>query len=373
MVTAWMSGCLSLRLGAPLATGDMGWPMDGRTMERQRSTPTPVRPPLEPAWTHDIGAGSGPWSPVVVDTIVFVSTLRGELFALQAATGKRIGKVSYGSPITGAPLARRNLVLAPVSGPGESLAAYDIVRSSFVWRGKYGDVEMTPLMIDRRVFFGTVDGRFACVDRESGDLVWSYAIPDNRRRKGARSAPSSDGHAVIFGAEDGVVYALDAETGGLRWTHATGAPVSAGTALTDSTVIAANLDGAVLAIDLRSGQERWRARLSAPIRAAAALAGGLAILGAADGAVMALRLDSGAPAWTAQAGGPIAAAPTVAGGYVYIGTLQREIVALSLSDGAILWRSPVPGRIKSPAAAVNGMLYVTTDDRQLLAFRGSNP
>ena len=372
-VLSCAAGCLSLRLVAPLETGDGGWPMEGRTMERQRWTPTPVRPPLVEAWTFDIGAGTGAWSPVVVDSIVFVTTMRGEMFALNATTGKRIGKVSFGSPVTGAPLPRRNLVIAPVSGPGESLAAYDAVRSSFLWRGKYGDVEMTPLMIDRRIFFGTVAGTFACVDRESGELIWTRAIPDNKRMKGVRASPASDGKLVIFGADDGIVYALDAETGRPAWERSTGAPVYAGAALSDSTVITANIEGTIVALDLRSGAERWRAVAGAPVRSAAAIAGGVAILGTSTGTVMALRVDTGTLAWTAETGGPIAAAPTVAGAFVYVGTLQREMLALGLEDGAILWRMSVPGRVKSSAAAVNGMLYVTTDDQQLVAFRGTAP
>jgi outer membrane protein assembly factor BamB len=370
---ACAGGCLSLRLGAPLDVGGEGWPMDGRTMERQRWTPTPVRPPLVQEWSFDIAAGTGAWSPVVVDSIVFVSTLRGELFALNASSGKRLGKTSFGSPITGSPLPRRNLILVPLSGPGESLAAYDAVRASVVWRGKYGDVELTPLMIDRRIFFGTTTGTFACVDRESGDLIWTYAIPDNRRQKGVRSTPASDGKLVIFGADDGVIYALDAENGRPTWTHATGAPVHAGIALSDSTVIAAAIDGIIVALDVRSGAERWRTVAGAPVRSAAAIAGGLAIVGTSAGGVMAVRLDTGAPAWTADTDGPIAAPPTIAGSYVYVGTLGRELLALDLKDGAILWRERLPGRIKSSAASAHGMLYVTTDDQQLLAFRGSIP
>ena len=347
--------------------------MEGRTMERQRWTPTPVRPPLVEAWTFDIGAGTGAWSPVVVDSIVFVTTMRGEMFALNATTGKRIGKVVVREPRHRRTPSPEKPGDAPVSGPGESLAAYDAVRLVPLAAGHDGDVEMTPLMIDRRIFFGTVAGTFACVDRESGELIWTRAIPDNKRMKGVRASPASDGKLVIFGADDGIVYALDAETGRPAWERSTGAPVFAGAALSDSTVITANIEGTIVALDLRSGAERWRAVAGAPVRSAAAIAGGVAILGTSTGTVMALRVDTGTLAWTAETGGPIAAAPTVAGAFVYVGTLQREMLALGLEDGAILWRMSVPGRVKSSAAAVNGMLYVTTDDQQLVAFRGTAP
>lgn len=370
---ACAAGCSSLRLAAPLGPDDGVWPVDGQSMERKRWTPTPVRPPLVQAWTCDIAAGTGSWSPVLVDTIVFATTMRGELFAVNASSGKRIGRTSFGDPITGSPLPRRNVILVPLSGRGESLAAYDLVRGSVVWRGAYGDVEMTPLMIDRRVFFGTTAGTVACVDRETGDLAWTFSLPDNTRHKGVRASPASDGTLVIVGADDGAIYALDADSGRPRWTHATGAPVSSGVALSDTTVIAANTDGAVVALDLRSGAERWRAAAGAPVRSSAAVAGGVAIVGASTGAVLAFRIDTGALAWTAQTGSPIAAAPTVAGTVVYVGTLGRELLALDLGTGAILWRERVSGRIKSPSAAGNGMLYVTTDDQQLHAFRGSAP
>jgi outer membrane protein assembly factor BamB len=370
VLAAIAAGCQSLRLKAPLGPVDGGWPMEGRTMERKRWTPTPVRPPLIQQWTYDIAAGTGDWSPVVVDTIVFVTTLRGELFALNASSGKRLGKMSFGSPITGSPIPRRNLILVPLKGAGESLAAYDAVTGSVVWRGTYGDVEQTPLLIDRRIFFGTTAGTFVCVDRESGARVWTYAIPDNRWMKGVRGSPASDGSVVIFGADDGVVYALGAEDGQPRWTHATGAPVRGGIAVSDSTVVATNVDGTIVALDLRSGVERWRASL-APIRSSASIAGSTVVVGTSAGTVAAFDLASGASIWRAESGGPISASPTIAGEFVFVGTLQRELLAISLSGGEIVWREQVSGRIKSSAAAVNGMLYVTTDDQLLLAYRGS--
>ena len=371
LFTLMAAGCSGMKLERPLQIRENDWPVSGRTAARDGSASTTVVPPLTLDWEQDISAGVGRSSPVVIDSVIFIGTMRGELHAINARTGKRLGWVSLGDAIEGAPTVDGSLAVVGVTNSRESLVALDLVTGKIQWKQSYGDIEMTPLISGNRVYFGTPSGLFFCAEKATGNQLWKFEIPSNTQLKGFRSSPAAVDSTVVLGGEDGMIYAFNGRTGKDLWKVQTNAPVDATPAITNGTVFVGNIRGRFHAIDLPTGKIRWIAETGSPIHGSAVLHHGLSIIGVTAGSLLAFRQDSGSVVWKSECGGPINSGAVAAGNYIFVGTLRRELLALRESDGSVVWRKDVGGRIKTSPAAAYGRIFVATDDRSILSFRGS--
>jgi outer membrane protein assembly factor BamB len=373
LLTFAFAGCGGLRLDHVPRERAGDWPTFARTGNRSAVAQRGLRPPLALEWETDVSAGIGNGSPVIVDSIVFVGNLRGELCAYAATTGKRLGWISLGDAIQGSPVVDGTIAFVAMSNSRESVAAFDLVTGRPRWKKSYGDIEVSPLLYQEHIYVGNTAGSFFCLDRGNGDQRWRFDIPGNARLKGIRSSPAADSGTVVFGADDGSVYGLNAETGALRWKTDTGAPVSASPLIDNGKVFIGNRAGTVFAISQSTGTLAWRANAGAGVFGNAVPAGTLVIFGTSSGNVLAYQRADGARVWSADAGGPVNAGGAVAGFVMYVGTLRKEVVALSVTDGTVLWKADAGGRIRTSPAVVDGRVVIATDERVLRAYKETNP
>jgi outer membrane protein assembly factor BamB len=367
-VLAW-AGCGGLALERSLHHSAEDWPTFAMNSERTGSSPASLRPPLRVLWSQDIAGGVGPGSPVVMDSVVMLGTMRGDLYALHAGTGRTLGWINLGEAIYGSPAIERFVAVVALANTRASLVSYDFYSGSVRWKQSYGDIEMTPLQDENRIFVGNLQGLFFAVGVVDGAELWRFTLPDNTQLKGIRSSPALAGATLVFGADDGGIYALNAEDGALRWRAEAGAPVWAAPANAGDLVVVETLEGAVLALELSTGELRWRHQAGSPIQSGALIVRERAVVGTVGGTLMALELQSGRRLWETNTGAPLDAQVVAASGIGYVGTLGRELLAVDLTSGKILWRHTLSGRVKSAGAIAFGQLFVATDDRELVAFR----
>jgi len=367
-VTIW--GCGGLRIERSLQQREGDWPTFAGSPSRTALSDRAIVPPLVQQWEFDVTAGIGNGSPLMVDGTLLIGNLRGELFAADGRTGKRIGWVRLGDAIQGSPVVDGNMVYIALSNSSESLLAFDLRDGKTKWKRDYGDIEVSPLLMHGRLYVGNTAGTFFCVEPGNGTLIWKYQIPENKLHNGFRSSPAGEGSIVVVGGEDGIVYALDAGKGTVCWTFTTGADLFGSPSIADSLVFAGNVAGTMFALDLQSGRMRWRFDAGSPIYGNAAVANHAVFFGNLSGAIFALRADSGTVVWRNNLGSPIDSGPAVAGRYLYIGTLKKFLFAVRTSDGSIAWSHELNGRVKTSPAAVHGQLLVATDDWTVISFTG---
>lgn len=365
---ALLISCSGLKLDQPMRSGELDWPMFGRTPSRTNATHEEVAPPLTLAWEQDISSAMGYGSPIIIDSNVVITNLRGELYVFNAFTGKRLGWVSLGDGIHGSPVIESSVVYIAAANTRESLIAYDLLEGKALWKRDYGDIEATPLLLDNKLYFGTTAGVFYCVERYRGDRQWSFLLPENRKRKGIRSSASAFENIIVFGAEDGNVYGLDAKSSRQHWSYDTGAPVFASPAIRNGVVFVGNAAGDFLALDAKTGTKLWQIAAGAPIYATASFAGEFVLIGTTGGRLFALNTADGSMKWTAEFNSVINSSAVVSGNIAYVGTLKKELHALKVHDGSTVWKQTLGGRIKTTPAVAHGRLFVATDDRMVLAF-----
>jgi outer membrane protein assembly factor BamB len=363
-------GCSGLHVGRPILMHSDDWQTFGRTPLHTSAADSAIVPPLTLAWEYDLSAGTANGAPIIVDSIVVAGTMRGEVHAVRLADGKKLGWVSLGDAIHGTPAINGSTLFIPLANSRESVVAYDLTNGHTRWRQTCGDVETSLLLTGRRLYGGTTDGSFFCLDQETGAVCWAFSLPENTRHKGIRSSPLAWQSSVVFGADDGCLYALDATTGKIRWTCQADAPIVAPPVADSSLIVVGTTRGTMLALDPRTGNVRWKREMGTPVYGHALLRPDLVVAVTAGGTVAALSPKTGDQQWTTEVGGPILAGPSAADTVLFVGTLRREFLALSLTDGRVLWKSATEGRIKTSPVIANGTVIITTDDRSMLAWRG---
>jgi alcohol dehydrogenase (cytochrome c) len=157
---------------------------------------------LVPAWAFAAGGPTNPLlragleaAPLVVDGVLYLAGMQNNVYAVEAATGRRLWNYIYTWPQQGT-----------TGGLGvRGLAAGDGL-----------------------IFMGTQDARLVALDARTGKEVWNVAIDDVATcRCGITSAPLYLKGKVVTGIAGGdrpfrgYIKAVDAKTGKLLWTFYT--------------------------------------------------------------------------------------------------------------------------------------------------------
>jgi len=132
--------------------------------------------------------GWGPHStPLIVGNLLFATSSRSELFALDKATGKRLWSHDfireYGAPLTGrgyscSPILYKGSIIVTMGGPNQAVAAFDQQTGKPLWKsGYFVWAPASPILIDvdgqqQLVVFGgdIISG----MDPASGRQLWSH-------------------------------------------------------------------------------------------------------------------------------------------------------------------------------------------------------
>jgi outer membrane protein assembly factor BamB len=365
------AGCGGLKLSGPLRHQGTRITMHGAGPMRNNDLAGIPGPPLFAEWDDDASAGVGDGAPCLVDSLLIGGNLRGELFAYNAVTGKRIGWVSLGGAIQGTPVINGNIAYVPLSGGRESLVAYDLAEARIRWRYIGGDVHVSPLLLGISLYIANVNGVVTCLSLATGEKTWSFTLPGNTTLKGIRSSAAGRDSSVVFGADDGFLYCCNANTGVLRWRVNAHSPVQATPVIHDGTVFVGTLGGEFMAVGLLDGTTRWSSTPGPQIYGAALVDSTSAIVGTTGGHIIAMDPRTGAVRWDTDLRSPVNSGMLGAGDILYTGTLKKELLALKRSTGEIVWRTTTEGRIKTTPIGGLGRIFVAQDSPLIQAFRGA--
>lgn len=148
---------------------------------------------LAPVWAFQTGDYEMGFqaTPIVVDGVLYVSTSRSNVYALDAATGRLIWQYKYPAPRGAVPYGPQNRGVAVAHG---------------------------------KVFLGTYDDYLVAIDQKTGLESWKVNVEDTRQCGcNITGAPLVVKDMVIAGgtggdsAHRGYLTAFDARTGRLRW------------------------------------------------------------------------------------------------------------------------------------------------------------
>ncbi|MFH0989263.1 MAG: PQQ-binding-like beta-propeller repeat protein [bacterium] len=239
-------------------------------------------------WSAQVGHLES--SPLLLNDVLFVTSLNGSLYCLRKLDGREIWRFDT------AEKEQRKPIHSSVASDGEILVfgcddggIYAVNALSGTLRWKYhaeASVVATPVIVQGKAIVGSFDGTIVALDLQSGRLVWKFSA------KAKVYAPAaSNGQTVFCGASDGMVYALDVASGSLVWKFSAHSIVNAAPLVAGDFLYVTSLDRTVHALQVQDGKERWNYVASGRIKVSPVIWGDMLFLSVEDNQVVILKSE----------------------------------------------------------------------------------
>jgi outer membrane protein assembly factor BamB len=341
--------------------------------------PSPAGTPAV-RWTFTTG-GAIAGAPAVVDDMLYVGSADGNLYAVDASSGKERWHFPAGAGIASSPAVVDGTVYV---GVGDStmnafVLAVDAATGRERWRlDVEGPVVSAPLVADGAVYIGTNAGVLYGIDAGSGEERWQFAAGST-----IWAAPSYADGTVFFGSWDTNAYAIDAATGAERWRFAAEGPIWAAAPVVDGVVYVASKGDdmagrpfRLFALDAADGTTRWQVDLPhsnnlAPLTGQDAVAvGGGVVLYMHQFILHAFDAQTGTERWQAPVPVPTSLfeQPVAGDGLVVFPGTKGALAAVDAAGGATRWQLTLGTADLSWPVIAGGMVYVGATDGVLYAL-----
>jgi outer membrane protein assembly factor BamB len=334
-------------------------------------------------------------SPAVVGDAVLIGSGDGNLYALEASTGREKWRADLGDAVASAPAVAGGGVF--VASRERKVTALDLATGRVRWRFQTdSDLPFewgwdywlsSPAIAGGALFVGSGDGNVYALDAATGEKLWQAATGGR-----VRSSPAVEDGTVYVGSMDGRLYALDAGTGKSRWVFDTDGvsidvaragfdrrSIVSSPAVSTDLVFVGSRDGKLYAVDRRTGKERWRfshridymrdGPAISWVLGSPAIEGGLVFVGSSDGHFFnAVRGQTGEEVWRFKTPKNVLSSAALAAGQVFFGGEDGHLFALDEKTGKERWRFRTGGAIVSSPAVRDGVVYFGSDDGVVYAL-----
>lgn len=266
----------------------------------------------------------------------------------------------------------------------DGLVAFDRTTGKQLWRMNLaGGAEGGVQVVGERVFFGSSNGRFYCLQLGNGREVWSVPV-----RAETLAPPSVEKGVVYFQSGAEIVYALDAQTGKQLWSYnrqvtanlsirATTRPVVAG-----ETLLVGFSDGYLVALRKRDGGVLWERKLGKSNRfqdvdSTPVVSGNSIFVSSFDAALYSLNLEDGKINWVVDEGGyvPVTVGSGNFSDRLFYSTATGKILTIDKQSGKALQTIALKkGIATQPALYKNYLIYGESEGDLVVAdLQGGRP
>jgi len=259
------------------------------------------------------------------------------------------------------------------SGDG-NVYALDAASGKLRWKFQTGDVvHASPAMDDGKLYIGSWDSYFYALDAEKGKEKWRFKTgedPDTHNQVGIQSSAAIADGTVYFGCRDSNFYAVDARSGEKKWAfNNKGSWVVGSPAVENGKVYFATSDsGMFYELDGKSGEKVFGLNFKKwPMFSSPAIAGRIAYVGSDNGRLIAIDLAGQKPAWSFETDG------FHQNGATYVkpdGTPNYEAAFFDFFyDDMVIGMNKMlsDGAVRSSPVVVNNVVYFGSSDGNLYA------
>lgn len=332
-------------------------------------------------------------SPAIVGNRLYIGATHGSILSVSGATycidietNRVIWSQDSDIPIISSPAVVAGRVYIGEGyhyDTGCRLRCLDANTGEPIWSFKTAShVESTPTIIQGRLYFTAGGDGVYCLDALAGGEIWHFPAVH------ADMSPLVKEGKVFFGTGYGEyrTYALDAMTGKEIWTTLAPYPVW-GSPSSYKNIIYFGLGrgnfsesapipkGSVIGLNIENGDTVWEYEVEDAVMSAICIRNDQVIFGSKDGHVYNLNALDGELNWRTNLNAVVASSPAVTEQSVYAATYDGRIFSLDLSDGDLEWvydSDSVSNGLKfisSPAIA-NGNLYIGSSGQFVFCLGG---
>lgn len=258
------------------------------------------------------------------------------------------------------------------------LYSVDIVTGKILWKrdmnsqnGKIARCAASPVYIDGKLIACSEEGLIFAVDTEkNGEIVWSYQIEGSVKNSATLCNINTQKTVVLMSQQNGIAYCLDITDGRLVWeseeTGRTDSPISS-----DSRyVVFGNCQSALFVLNATNGMTLTQLPLGddAQVAGGVALESGVAFVGVRNGNVISADIPQKKILWNKQVSdSPAFATPAVEREGVIFAAEDGTVCRLQKKNGAVLWKFQADREVNSPVVA--GDKVIITAEGKIFLLR----
>jgi outer membrane protein assembly factor BamB len=330
-----------------------------------------LNPPFDLFWEYDADAGYSSNCLSVSDGVLFASTLRGEIFALNIENGKSLGRITnLGKGAFGTPAIYGKGIIVTFDGDKKnSILSYNIEDGIEVWSRDIGMSKTSPVLYDDKLLVSSVDNKVYSLNRNNGKIVWTYSGTGNYSApKAFYTSPTIYDSIMVIGNTNGSMYALDMQNGRDLWEFKTDGPIYADASIDEGKIFFGSDDNNFYCLSL-DGKVIWKKGMKTSFKSSSSFYKDMIIISAVDGYVYALDKMNGDQKWRFKTNGTLWASPVVHKDKVFIGSFDMNFYCLDANTGNKLWNFVTEGRIRSTAVTWKNFLFVASEDKNIYCFK----
>jgi outer membrane protein assembly factor BamB len=301
-------------------------------------------------------------TPVATESYVAVGALDSYMYFFDVDTGERVNIYKFGAPLSESPMISNKIIYA-ASGPRKNyIAGLNLITGKYIFKEKMRDVS-SPIVADERyIYVGDYTGRFVCMDKFAGKVMWEY------QTEGAvMNAPAVKHGRVFVGSLDQNMYAFDSRSGELLWSHDVESAINSAPAV-DSLVYFGDFDGTIHALRAEDGSEVWSAPTNGHILSSPVIDDGYVYIGSNDRHLYCLDKATGRETWSLETDGVINSTPLVLEDAVVIASGAGTIYILDKFTGDEVFVYETENEIKSSPIYFDGNIFISSLDKHLYCF-----
>jgi outer membrane protein assembly factor BamB len=245
------------------------------------------------------------------------------------------------------------------------LYAVDLKTGQPKWKTQLGIITASPGVNGDRVYIGDADGKFYCLERATGKVLWTF--DDNEQTGQITAAPNFDGDNVLIPTHNSTLYCLD-KTGKKLWDFRIEGPIYGGVAVTDGKTFLAGCDSLMHVLDVKTGMEQGSVDLKGQSGAASAVLDGHLYVGTMSNQVLSVNLKTLRIDWEFEAPKrkqPFYASAAVDKDLVVIGSRDDKVWAIDRKTGKRKWDFLTENKVDGSAVIVGDRIIVGSYDKKL--------
>jgi outer membrane protein assembly factor BamB len=229
--------------------------------------------------------------------------------------------------------------------------------------------EMWRINLDK-LYFGSSDGQFYCVNLVDGKTVWTFPV-----RAETLAAPTVDNGVVYFQSGSDVVFALDAKSGKQLWVYNRQVTTQLSIRSTTRPVVHGDMvyagfsDGFLVALKRKEGTLLWEHKIGKGNRfhdvdATPVIDGDAMYVASFDGALVSLKCASGDVNWTIEQGAyvPVTLGTGPRADQLFYSTADGQILVVDRHSGKILKTFKLQKGIPTQVALFRGLILYGESD-----------
>jgi outer membrane protein assembly factor BamB len=219
----------------------------------------------KPLWTRAVGALT---APLVASGGWVIAATERQLVAIRTDDGNEVWRQDNSGQVEPATIEAGTLYVPLAGGP---LRALDLTTGAEKWTTRFGGAPTETLAFADRLYVGSADKYFYCLDPVNGRVLWKVNVG-----AAMRGRPAADDRHVYVGSIDNQVRAFDRRSGALRWRKDARFRPTAGPTVIGPIVLASAASALELhAWSARDGDAAGQIAFAEPLAEVAAISAGM--------------------------------------------------------------------------------------------------